>query len=127
MIKTLQIPLRGILAAALLLAAAPLCSADYDRDLCDSLVKKSQRNSDDNNGDDIYAIIRKALESHTAEGSDLVKCVIKKLKRNLKKLDNDVSKKDLADVESRLLKWVKKHRPQGNGNVSPPESNAVVH
>ena len=60
-------------------------------------------------------------------GSDLVKCVIKKLKKNLKKLDNDVSKKDLDDVESRLLKWLKKHRPQSNGNVSPPESNSSGH
>ena len=127
MLKTLQPPLRGLLAVALLLAAAPLSSADYDSDLADSLVKKCIRNSDDNDAEDIYSIIRKALESHTGEGSDLVKNVMKRLRNNRGKLDNDVSNKDLDRVESQLKKWLKKHRRHDDGNVSPPESNTTAH
>lgn len=118
----LQSPLRGFLAAAMLLASAPLSPADFDEDLADSLVKKSTRNSEDSNADDIYGFILKALKSHTSEGEDLVKNVMKRLRNGLGNLDKDVSKKDLDNVESRLRKWLKKHRPQNHGPVSEPES-----
>ena len=122
MIKTLQPPLRGLLAVAMLLAAAPLSPAAFDEELADNLVKKSIRISDDNDADDIYSIIRKALESHTSEGEDLIKNVMKRLRNGRGNLDKDVSKKDLDNVESRLRKWLRKHRPQNNGPVSEPES-----
>lgn len=121
MLKSLQPPLRGLLAVAFLFSAAPMSRAAFDSDLYDSLLKKIYRNSDDNNGDDIYSIVRKALESHSDQDADLVKKLFKKLRDNRKKLDNNVSKKDLDDVERRLLKFLKKRRPQP-GPISPPES-----
>ena len=110
----------------LLLTAAPVSRAAIDSDLYDSLLKKCYRNSDDNDADDLYAIIKKALEGHTDQGLELVEKLIDKLKDTRKKLDNDVSKKDLDAVEKRLKKWLRKHRLQVTGNINTPESATVA-
>ena len=111
----------------LLLTAAPVSRAAIDSDLYDSLLKKCYRNSDDNDADDLYAIIKKALEGHTDQGLELVEKLIDKLKDNRKKkLDKDVSEKDLEAVEKKLKKWLRKHRTQVNGNINTPESATVA-
>lgn len=128
MLKILQTPLRGLLAVAFLLTAAPASQASHvvDPDLYDSLVKKCFRNSDDNNADDLYKIIRDALEGHPDQGLGLVEKLIDKLKDNRDKLDNDVSKKDLNRVLKKLKKWLRAHRTLEHGDISPPESGTVV-
>ena len=129
MLKSLQIPLRGLLAVAFLLAAAPASQAYHvvDQDLYDSLLKKCYRNSDDNDGDDIYRIIKKALEGHEDQGIGLVEKLIDKLKDNRKKLDNDVSKKDLDRVFKRLKKYLRSHRTgeHTSGTITSPESGTT--
>ena len=122
MLKSLQRPLRGLLAATLLLTAAPVSRAAIDSDLYDSLLKKCYRNSDDNDADDLYDIIKKALEGHSDQDFDLVKKLIGKLKDNRKKLDHGVSNNDLDDVSKRLKKWLRAHRPREHGPISDPES-----
>ncbi len=129
MLKSLQIPLRGLLAVAFLLSAAPVSQAFHvvDQDLYDSLVKKSYRISDDNDADDIYRLIKKALENHPDQGIGLVEKLIDKLKDNRKKLDNDVSNKDLNRVLKRLKKYLASHRTgeHSSGPITSPESGTT--
>ena len=120
--KTLQTPLRLIIALALLLTAAPASRAAYDADLYDSLLKKIYKNAEAGDAGDIYSIIKKALEGNVNEGDDLVDALIKKLLNNGDKLDEDVSKRDLARVKKRLHRWLRTHRHHDDGNVTPPES-----
>lgn len=122
MLKTLLIPLRGLLAVALLLTAAPVSQAAVDSDVFDSLLKKIYRTSSDGDGDDIYSIIRKSLQEHPNQGRDLIEKLIKKLKANRRKLDSGVSITDLDIVKKRLLDYLKKHHPQSGGGISPTES-----
>lgn len=120
--KTLHIPLRLIIALALLVTAAPVSRAAYDANLYDSLLKKIYKNSDDGDAGDIYGIIKKALIANPDEGEDLVDALIKKLLKTGDKLDADVSDADLARVKRKLRRWLRTHRHHDDGNITPPES-----
>lgn len=122
MLKSLHRPLRGLLALTFLLTAAPASRAAFDSDLYDSLLKKIYRNSRAGDAGDIYSIIRKALAGNPSEGQDLVDALLKKLQATRGKLDEDVSTEDLARVKKKLHKWLRTHRMEHHGGISPPES-----
>ena len=122
MLKTLQFPLCAILALTLLLTAAPVSRAAYNTDLFDATLKKIYRNPGDGDVDDIYKIIRRALEGNQNEGDDFVDALISALKRNRSRIDGDITNKDLNRIRKILHRWVSSHRGQTGGTVTPPES-----
>ena len=127
MLKTLQIPFRGLLAVAFLLTAAPASQAVIDTNLYDSLLKKCYNHSENGDATDIRRFIQTALEEHPDQGLDLVEKLIKKLKANKDKLDSDVTNADLDRVLKKLRRWLSSHRTQGTGgNINTPES-ATTH
>lgn len=130
MLKTLQIPLRGLLAAAFLLTAAPESeAASFDRNLFKSVLKKCYRNSDDGDGGDIYEIIRKALEKNPDQGSRLVENLIDELQDNRDQLNEGVSERDLKRILKKLKKWLRSQPPRDKGldkgPISPPTSGTT--
>ena len=128
MLKTLQIPLRGLLALAFLLTAAPVSQAShatFDRSLSKSLLKKCYQNSEDSDGDDLYKIIRDALEDHPDQGLGLVDELYDELLDNRDQLDDDVSKRDLKKIFKKLKKWIRSHRSGNHGPISPPTSGTI--
>ena len=122
MLKSLQRPLRGLLALVFLLTAAPASRAAYDSHLYDSLLDKIYDQSSEGDASDIYRIIRKALNSHPNEGDELVDALIKKLKDNLDRLDKNVVERDLQRVKKKLRNWLRTHRKPSHGPISSPES-----
>ncbi len=122
MLKSLQRPLRGLLALVFLLTAAPASQATFDSNLYDSTLKKIYRNPGDGDVDDIYKIIRRALEGNPDEGDDFVIALISALKRNHSKIDDSISNKDLNRIRKILRRWVRSHRSENHGNISTPES-----
>ena len=125
MLKSLQIPLRGLLAVAFLLTAVPVSHATYNPNVYDSVVKKLKKNPEDTGAEDIHDILLKALKSNPNEGEDLIKALIRYLKRHHGDFD-DVSNNRLNRIRRELRNWVQKHRPENPGNsgggVTPPES-----
>ena len=127
MLKSLQRPLRGLLALIFLLTAAPASQATFDSGLYDSLLKKIYRNSRAGDAGDIYNIIRKTLDENSNEGQDLVDALLKKLQHTRSKLAKNVSRKDLMRVKKKLHDWLSSHRSENHGNISTPESATTAH
>ena len=128
MIKSLQIPIRGLLAVAFLLTAAPALQAAHasvDRGLSKSVLKKCYQKSDDGDAGDLYEIIRKALEANPDQGLKLVENLIEELQDNRDQLHDGVSEKDLKRILKKLKKWVRSHRKDGHGPISPPTSGTT--
>ena len=122
MLKSLQRPLRGLLALVFLLTAAPASRATYDAHLYDSLLKDIYKNASGGDGGDIRSIIKKALIANPNEGQDLVDALIKKLRGTRGKLAENLSDGDLALVKKKLRKWLRTHRMPNSGGISNPES-----
>ena len=124
MLKTLRLPICGLLSVAMLLAAAPRSQAAFSSSLYHSLLKKIYSHSDEGDGGDIFVIIKKALQANPNEGDDLVKKLIATLEDNLDQLDDGVDKDDLKRIAKRLKKYLKQHQAvqTNHGNVSSPES-----
>lgn len=128
MIKSLQIPIRGLLAVAFLLTATPALQAahaSFDRDLSKSVLKKCYRNSEAGDAGDLYEIIRNALEKNPDQGLGLVEKLIDELQDNRDQLHDGVSSKDLKRIFKKLKKWIRSHRSGDHGPISPPTSGTT--
>jgi hypothetical protein len=128
----LRLPVFALVAVSTILATTPATQAAYSSDLYNSLLNKCYKeSSDDGKGDggDVLKIISKGIDTHSLDDEELVKKLIATLKKNLDKLDENVSEEDLDRIFKKLKKKIRRQTAERNaagaqGAITKVESPA---